>query len=93
MTSDTIALAGLGATLIVAIANIALALSTRAMAKSTSKSVDLQQREFDPRAVAARPLLETTVSRVNATDFSVAIKWVRGTEPAFDPELWVKQTA
>ncbi len=52
---------------------------------------EAQQLAYEEARQAARPLLETSVSRINPADFNVAIKWIHGTEPAFDPEVWVKQ--
>lgn len=50
-----------------------------------------QQHAYEEARQKARPLLETSVRRVNASDFSVEIRWIDGTEPAYDPEVWVKQ--
>ncbi len=53
--------------------------------------VQLDQQRHREALQAARPRLETSVSRVNPMYFNVAISWVQGTQPAFDVTVWVKQ--
>lgn len=55
--------------------------------------VDLAQRQYLEARKAARPLLETGVSLVNPSYFSVAIRWIHGTQPAFDVTIWIKHSA
>ena len=69
---------------------LATAIGTLFLAVSTRDSVDLQRREFEATRLAARPLLEVHASWVSPGYFGVAITWVRGTEPAFDVQVWLK---
>ncbi len=55
--------------------------------------LDLAQRQDLEAREAARPLLETSVWPANPTYFNIAISWVRGTQPAFDVEVWIRQNS
>ena len=55
--------------------------------------LQLERRAHQETQRLARPLLQAAVSRVNPLSFNVVISWIRGTQPAPDVEVWVKQRA